>query len=496
MAADSTTESQPQRRFAKRLTGDVRSRILLSYVVLLAMAGLASVLVVRHVLLVRLNDRVQDDLAQEVREFRSLAGGADPETGQRFGTHTNRIFDVYLDRNVPGEGEQLLTVPRRGKPLYRASERANILLPSDDVARWRRLDSSEHGELETPLGEARYLAVPLASGGESLGTFVVAYFVAGERAEVNEAVRIVAGAAAGILLLGTAVAFFTAGRVLAPLSDLRDAARSISGADMTRRIAAEDEGEIADLGRTFNLMLDRLELAFGSQREFIRDASHELRTPIAVVRGHLELLGEADPTDRAERDATLRLVTGELDRMTRFVEDLLLLAKAESPSFLELETVQVGELCEELITKGRSIASRNWQLDSVPRRSVVADRQRLTQAVMNLARNAVEHTADGDPIAIGGSVDGHEAAIWVRDSGAGIQPEDQARIFERFARGRQSRTRYEGSGLGLAIVRTIAEAHGGRIELRSQPGEGARFTISIPVEGPGETQATSEEVGR
>jgi len=156
----------------------------------------------------------------------------------------------------------------------------------------------------------------------------------------------------------------------------------------------------------------------------------------------------------------------------------------------------VGELCEELITKGRSIASRNWQLDSVPRRSVVADRQRLTQAVMNLARNAVEHTADGDPIAIGGSVDGHEAAIWVRDSGAGIQPEDQARIFERFARGRQSRTRYEGSGLGLAIVRTIAEAHGGRIELRSQPGEGARFTISIPVEGPGETQATSEEVGR
>ena len=494
MAANSRTEVQPGRRFTQRIRADVRTRLLVSTVVLLAMSAVVSVLVVRQVLLVRLDDRIEEDLEQEVQEFSRLAGGIDPETGKRFGSDVKRIFDVYLSRNVAGEFEQLLTVPRRGVPRYRASARADVRLPEDEVTRWRRLESSERGELETALGPARYAAVPLFFGGQSLGSFVVAYFYDHERGDVNEAVRIVGAVAGGMLVLGTLVAFFAAGRILAPLRELRDAARSVSGTEMTRRIEVEGEDEIADLGRAFNRMLDRLATAFVGQRDFIRDVSHELRTPIAVVRGHLELLAEMDPSNRRERDATIHLVTEELDRMSRFVEDLLLLAKSDQPNFLQLETVPVGELCEELVHKVSGLAEREWGLEVSTRRSIVADPQRLTQAVMNLTRNAIEHTADGDLIAIGAAFNGDRASLWVRDSGVGVQPEDERRIFERFTRGRRSGSRYEGSGLGLAIVRAIAEAHGGTVAMQSRPGKGATFTISIPVEGPGDLQAATDEV--
>ena len=493
----SATESQRRRPLRQRIAADVRTRILVSYVVLLAVASLVSVLVVRQVLLVRLDDRVDSALTQEVDEFEQLAEGLDPETGRPFGTDVKRIFDVYLDRNVPGEGEQLLTVPRKGEARYDNSERVgDFPPPPEEVARWRQLDASDRGELETEIGPAEYLAVPVEIQGKSLGTFVVADYTAGERQEVDEAVQIVGAVAAGVLLVGTVIAFFTAGRVLGPLRDLRDGARAITGTDMSRRIEVEGEDELADLGRTFNRMLDRLAIAFASQRDFIRDISHELRTPIAVVRGHLELLSEMDPSNRTERDATIRLVTGELDRMSRFVEDLLLLAKSDQPNFLTLETVRVDDLCEELVQKVRGLAERDWRLEVSTRRSIVADPQRLTQAVMNLTRNAVEHTSDDDTVEIGASVNGHEASIWVNDSGPGVQPEDERRIFDRFTRGRGRGTHYEGSGLGLAIVRAIAEAHGGRVELQSRPGEGAKFTITVPVEGPADLRVPTEEVTR
>ena len=132
-------------------------------------------------------------------------------------------------------------------------------------------------------------------GGESVGTFAVANYLDREREEVNEAVRTSASSRRSSCSVGTAAAFLAVGRVLAPLRELRDAARSVSGSDMTQRIEVRGDDELAELGRTFNRMLDRLELAFATQRAFIRDAGHELRTPIAIVRGHLELLAEEEP---------------------------------------------------------------------------------------------------------------------------------------------------------------------------------------------------------
>jgi len=470
---------------ARRLTGDVRVRILASYVLLLLIAGIISVLVVRQVLLVRLDDRVEADLAQEVDEFRKLAEGTDPETGERFGDNVKRIFDVYLQRNVPGEGEQLLTIPRTGVTSRRATENANIDFPGSYISTWRQLEETERGEIDTVAGEARYVALPIEDeGGRTVGTFVVAFFTEAEREEVDEAVRIVGLVALGVLIFGTGFAFAVSGRVLSPLRQLRDGVRSVSGTSLSRRVPVEGDDDLADLGRSFNAMLDRLESAFSTQRDFIRDISHELRTPIAVVRGHIELLAEGRLTEEGERSAAMALVTGELDRMSRFVDDLLLLAKAEQPDFLQLETIALDELCEDTIGNARALAPREWGVDARSSRLIVGDRQRLSQALMSLISNAVSHTADGDRIEVGATVDGATARVWVADSGEGVPRAEQRRIFERFARGHTSRQRYEGSGLGLAIVRAIAEAHGGDVTVESEPGAGARFELALPVEGP------------
>jgi signal transduction histidine kinase len=484
-AVTTRTETMGRPPGLRRLAGGVRFRILASFVILLAFALVISVLLARQALLVRLDDRVARDLAQEAREFGRLAGGTDPETGRPFGTDVQRIFTVYLGRNVPGQGEQLLAVPRQGQPRYRAAEEADVRIDDFYIDRWRRLTETEQGELQTAAGTARYTAIPLVVDGRPLGSFVVAHFTAGERDEVAETVRIVAAVSAAVLLLGSIGAFIAAGRVLSPLREFRDATRSVSGADMTRRIGVDGSDELADVGHSFNRMLDRLEFAFSSQRDFIRDISHELRTPIAVIRGHLELMAESGKSVSDGRAATLALVTRELDRMSGFVDDLLLLAKTEQPDFLHLETVPLGELCEDIVASARGLAPRDWRLASPSRRSIVADPQRLTQAVMNLVGNSVEHTAEGDMIEIGTSVSGKVASVWVRDSGPGVASGEQRRIFERFERGSASRTSYEGSGLGLAITRAIAEAHGGRVRLQSRLGEGATFFVEVPVDGPG-----------
>jgi signal transduction histidine kinase len=169
--------------------------------------------------------------------------------------------------------------------------------------------------------------------------------------------------------------------------------------------------------------------------------------------------------------------------MGRLVNDLLLLSRSQRPDFLTLATVDVAALTAEVHSKAEALGSQQWQIEKTGRGRIVADRQRLTQALIQLAENAAKHTPAGKPIRIGSSVQDGTAAFWVSDSGPGIRREDRNRIFERFGRGRGTR-RLEGSGLGLTIVGAIAEAHGGEVALESEPGRGATFTISIPTEGP------------
>lgn len=457
-----------------------RTRVLLGFVVLLALSTVSSLVLVRQILVVRLHDEISNELAQETQEFRRLASGNDPRTGQPFGTDVRAIFDVYFDRNVPSEGEALVALlnGHTYKSSYGSDAGYRLNRRPGLIDRLSELERPERGMLHYPGGEARYLAIPLTISGETnppRGTFVVANFPAFERQEVDDAVRVATFVSAAVFVVGSIVAWAIAGRVLAPLRLLDTAARTITETDLTQRIPVRGSDEIAQLTRRFNDMLHRLEASFTLQRQFTDDASHELRTPITIIRGHLELLDE-DPT---ERQKTIALVLDELDRMSRMVDELLLLARAEQPDFLHLEDVDVGELTKQLHVKAQALGNREWRLERVGAGIIRADGQRLTQAVMQLAHNAARHTTDGDVIWVGSAASNGSARLWVRDHGPGIPAADQERIFTRLARGRHT-GRLEGTGLGLSIVRAIAEAHGGSVHLSSRPGAGSTFTVVVP----------------
>ena len=479
LALEPARDASPQEPNRRRPTflASARTRVLAAFVILLALSTGVSLLLEREILRSQLSSEIDREMAQEVREFRRLVAGNDPRTGKPFGADLRAIFDVYLSRNVPDEGEAILSyVGGRRYKSIRALDRQD---PVDELfvrlGGAVRSGATERGEIETSAGTARYLAVPVVAAGRTAGTFVVANFPRDEQAEVDSAVELAFQISAVIFLIALGIAWVAAGRVLVPLRLLSDTARSITESDLTRRIPTHGRDEVAQLGATFNEMLDRLESAFATQRRFLDDAGHELRTPITIVRGHLELL-ESDPVERAE---TIALVLEELDRMARIVNDLVVLAKSEEPGFLEIETVDVAELTDKLEANVSALTPRAWTVESRGVGVVAADRQRLAQAVLQLAHNAVRYTADGDPLALGSAVADGNVRFWVRDGGPGIPIEEQARIFERFSRGGHARGE-EGAGLGLSIIKAIAEAHGGRVEVESRPGRGATFTIVIP----------------
>ena len=459
----------------------VRLRILGGMIGLTALAVVGSLLLSRRLLLQQLDAQVNDHLEQEVVEMRSLATGRDPATGAPFGADVQAMFDTFLNRNVPGDGEAYYTFV--DGQFFRAST-APVRLGEASHAgdRWAALTDSAQGELDSDAGEVRWLALPLQNAeGETLGVFVVANFLRGEREEITGVIATSSAVAATILAVAVVIGWVEAGRILRPIREVTLTARAISDTDLARRIDVEGDDEIAELASTFNAMLDRLEESFATQQAFVDDAGHELRTPITIVRGHLELLGD-DPEERRE---TVALVTDELDRMSRIVDDLLLLAKLQQPGLLRTDAVAVEPFTTELFAKAKTFGERHWALEQTAAITVVADRQRLTQAVLNLARNAVEHAGPDAAITLGSTASNGEVRFWVADTGPGVPVVDRSVIFERFARGGDRRRRSEGAGLGLSIVRAVAEAHAGSIELESRPGHGARFTLTIPTDPPG-----------
>ncbi|RIK45050.1 MAG: two-component sensor histidine kinase [Chloroflexi bacterium] len=465
------------RRSRSRISA--RLRILGWYVALVAGAIAVGLFVQRGILLSQLNSNINAQLNQEISELHQLAAGRDPNTGQPFGRDVAAIFDTFLQRNVPEAGEAMFTLVD-GQPYASTVAPLQLLEDPQIVATWAAISTPTRDELSTAAGPVRYQAVPLLDNDRVAGVFVVAVFLEERRAEVDHVVTVGGFVYGASFLVASVLAWIAAGRVLRPVKVLTAAARSISEDNWRERIPVSGDDEIVELARTFNEMLDRLEDAFAAQRRFIDDAGHELRTPITVIRGHLELL-EVDPDNRAE---TIALVMDELDRMTRMVEDLLLLAKSETPDFLQLDTVDVGDLVQDIANKATALAPRDFIVEVAPRIKIVADRQRLTQALINLVRNAIEHTPASSPIWIGNRVAGASVEIWVRDAGPGIAAADQERIFERFARAGARRS--DGAGLGLAIVKAIAEAHGGRVTVASRLGAGATFTLILPVDHEGD----------
>ncbi|MBA3523250.1 MAG: HAMP domain-containing histidine kinase, partial [Geodermatophilaceae bacterium] len=403
-----------------------------------------------------------------------------PATGEPFGADAEAILATFLARNLPNDGEVFMVLVPDQVPRTTPTP---VRLIDDEalVQRWRTLTESESGSLETLAGAVRYLAVPLLTDGQTRGTFVIAFFSAPSQDDIDGAVVLTAVVLLLSLVLATAAAWFVAGRILRPIQEVTDKAHTITEGAFGERIPVRGNDEIAELARSFNGMVDRLQLASETQRTFISDAGHELRTPITIISGHLEVIGE-DPQERA---TSMAIVEDELRRMTRMVDDLLLLARSEVVDFLHRDPVEVQPYVSDLFSKVMALGERDWRCDCQAVGVVYADSQRLTQAVLNLARNAVQHTEKHGAITLGSVDAGNTVRIWVQDDGAGIHPADHDRVFERFARGSDRRRSPDGAGLGLAIVQAVALAHGGRVELDSQLGHGARFTLVLPAETPG-----------
>ncbi|MGV0836758.1 sensor histidine kinase [Mycolicibacterium thermoresistibile] len=483
MTSDSSF-SGPLPRWRRLLPSAARTRII-GWVLLLVMVALGVVTFVTWRLMVSTIDaRIDEALHIEVDEFEELtAPGINPRTGQPFSSVAEVIREA-IAYNLARPNEKFLGyIDGEYHTQSRQEPGFAEVLAGDDAFTDRVATVTEpvQGSYDHPdAGEVRYLAIPVSLAGDpARGVIVAAYLVDAEHAAADEAARLMLLVGAATLLGATGAAWLVAGRILRPLRDVADTARTITDTDLSRRIPSRGEGDEMDsLVRTINGMLDRVEAGVSAQRRFIDDAGHELRTPITIVRGHLEVL---DPTDPEDVGSTVALVDDELVRMNRMVTDLLLLARSEQPTFLKPEPTDIGALTRATYDKVVQLGDRDYHLQAVAEVTAVLDAQRITQALVALADNACRYTDVGDWIGVGSSLYDGWLRFWVSDSGPGVSDADRGRIFERFARGSAGGQRSDGAGLGLSIVRAIAAAHGGRVELDTILGRGSTFTIAIPA---------------
>ena len=321
-----------------------------------------------------------------------------------------------MARNVPAD-EELLVGWWDGGPQLQSPK-------WDDVTGNPRfvdavagiVDSNGTTQIDSEFGELA-LDAQTVQQGDQTATLVVVVFADRSRAGLHDTMRTFATVAALSVLLVVGFAAVQSGRLLAPLRTLRETADEINDSDLSRRLPETGNDDITALTRTFNRMLDRLEAAFVGQRQFLDDAGHELKTPLTVLRGHLELLDVGNPEEIAE---TRELLLDEIDRMSRLVGELILLAKSDRPDFVTPRPVDLTGLTVDTLAKARGLGDRTWTLDETASITVPVDEQRLTQALLQLCDNAVKHTDVGDEVALGSSYDGRTARLWVRDTGPGV----------------------------------------------------------------------------
>ncbi|MBV8986335.1 MAG: HAMP domain-containing histidine kinase [Acidimicrobiia bacterium] len=303
------------------------------------------------------------------------------------------------------------------------------------------------------------------------------------------------------LLVTVAVALAVAGlgwwlvRVsMRPLEGMVATADAIAAGDLSRRVSpADDETEVGRLGLALNTMLEGIENAFDEQqrsedrlRRFVADASHELRTPLTSIRGYAELFRRGAATRPDDLAKAMARIEGEAERMGVLVEEMLLLARLDQGRPLDRQPVDLSAMAAEVVADARVVEpTRSIELDVLEPVQVVGDGARLRQVFDNLITNIRTHTPPGTPATVQVRGDGSNAVVVVEDRGPGMTEDQAARAFERFYRVDPSRARTSGgAGLGLSIVSAIVAAHHGSVALDSTPGQGARFTITLPVDGP------------
>ena len=418
-----------------------------------------------------------------IREL--AAEGTDPSSGRPL-EDVSAVLRVHIQRTAegPGEAELGFVGTSSSTELVWVSSDNVSFRPEKDATLLKHVTSRAAASesvietVRTPSSSYRVLVVPV-QGGSQHGALVHVIDLKVAESQLLRTMAFYAAAAVFTVALVTGLAWFAVERLLRPIEQLRRATESIGEDDLTTRVPVKGRDDLTALAAAVNRMLDRVQTSVEAQRNLLDDVGHELRTPIAVVRGHLELTDPSDPEDVRQ---TQVLAIDELDRMGMLVDDLILLAKSSQNDFITPVDTDVAELTELVFDKSLALGEHRWKLESVAFTRAMLDPTRITQAWLQLVANAVKYSEHCSTVRLGSAVrDGH-LRMWAGDEGIGIAAEEIEVVRQRFKRTANAQEMASGTGLGLSIVETIVAAHGGRLDIRSQVGQGSVFTMAIPLE--------------
>ena len=422
------------------------------------------------------------DLQEEVPEYQNAA------SVRPAGEPLAQFASAYLKAHDSTQHHMLLIalggpgVDRSPAQVF-STPTAAALRTAPQVQAWIRSPPAKRILTDVTIGPTRYrmMASPVVVNGVRQGTLFAAYNLALLNQSVRSQLLSVSGESAAALVLAILGGYLLLRRLLRMISRVTTTAQEIAEGDLSRRLNFQGpDDELGRLARTVDAMLDRLQAAFGAQRQLLADVSHQLRTPLTVIRGHLDVLNRSHTKDPAEVSESVALVIDELDQLALLVERLLLLGQALEQDFLMDAPIAVRNLLVDVLDAARFLGRRDWQLGAVPDAVVVGDRAKLRGALLNLVDNAVRATEPGQRVRLEAQQrPGGELILQVNDSGRGMASEDREEVLGRFVRTRSAD--YRGSGLGLPIARAVAEAHGGRLELTSTLGLGCSVRIVLPA---------------
>ena len=451
-----------------RFPRGLRARLTLWIAAILIVAVAGSFAVIYRGSDRQLRSQLDQDLATQVGAFEAAL----PRREER--KELQAIVTRYVNHQPFRTSSQLVFARLAGGDVV-TNEPALIAVARAAPPGYSTVNSAQFGQLR--------LFVRRTTG---TGKNVTLVGVGGSLAPVERAHESVARTflVAGLFaLLAAALAgYVLASRVSSPVRRMARTATEVNAGDISHRMGETSASEeIELLADSFDRMLDRLDDAFARQRSFVSDASHELRTPLTVVRGQLEVLARQPDVSRDDVRRVTRLVSAEIERMERLVDDLLLLAKTEEGSPLDRRPIELRDYVHDVFDALSLTADRRFELGDVSDVTIEADPDRLAQVIHNLSQNAVVHTSSGGLVRLSAAANGRYVRFAVEDDGPGIPEEERNRIFDRFHRTDYSRARTSGgSGLGLAIARALVQAHGGRIRACESPEGGARVEFDIP----------------